>query len=38
MNLFFSWKKMKNSKSTIETEIAHIEKYLIRSWHKATKI
>ena len=29
---------MKNFKSTIEAEIAHIEKYLIRSWHKATKI
>lgn len=37
MNLFFM-EKMKNFKSTIEAEIAHIEKYLIRSWHKATKI
>ena len=31
---FFFMEKMKNFKSTIEAEIAHIEKYLIRSWHK----
>lgn len=37
-NESFFMEKMKHFKSTIEAEIAHIEKYLIRSWHKATKI